>query len=507
MRKIFFILVLVLLLLLALPALAQNFFFEGVNLTIDIPNTYTIITPQTAEANAQFLLSKGYNASEVGEIFAADGILLQAWNASGDVCFQLTALQDADGTRYFNIDDQTVATRGAYRKEHLSGEAYKTLGIKYSSAEWKKTSQYGRVLMLKYTQKEGDTVVSRGYARRTIRNGYTVTFDMQVFGRTLKGADNDALNKIMASVFFTEGEGAAAVGKIVFEDIPPEETNTASFTVTGRGAPGLTITGTLVSISATNATNIDVTINKKGEFSMPVTLPHEGVFMLTFTVKNGDTVTEEPVFPAINYNASLLPVNILVPSELPSFAIDSNKTIISGTSVKGAKVQLLYGDTNKTVKVGSKNTFSFSVDTSKEGVYDFTLVFSKTGAETRRFNLQGTRVLTQSEIQAAYKKDAVKPSYKNLVNKINGYDGRIMVYSPYITEIRQDGEDWLVTMAMTRNNNGSYKDFIVMSTTQEPTFTIGNAYKMYLRCIGMYTTLSEGGSEQNYPHFELLFVD
>ncbi len=43
-----------------------------------------------------------------------------------------------------------------------------------------------------------------GFQRRTIRNGYTITVDMQVYGRNVSGADNTALNKVFDSFGFTQ---------------------------------------------------------------------------------------------------------------------------------------------------------------------------------------------------------------------------------------------------------------------------------------------------------------
>lgn len=507
MRKILGFILVILVLLVSLPALATSFTFNGVNLSIEIPDTYLIITPETAEANSQFLLSKGMNAGEVGSIFEQEGILLQAWNKTGDVCFELTAKADEDGVRYYDIDQQTPATRGTYRKAHLNGEKAHDTNVKYSSAEWKLTEQYGRVLRLKYSQKNDEkAIIKRGYARKTIKNGYTILFDMQVYDRKLKASDSKALDTIMKSVYYNiSGDVAvSSAGQMIFEEIPPVETNTGSFEISGKGKEGMAVTATLVRMTESTATTLTATTNKKGNFTMPVRLPQEGVYMMTLIVEMNGTILDEIAYPAITYKTSLLPVNITqgVPEK-----ITSEKLTIEGTSIKGAKVQLLYNSKNKTVSVGSGKTFSFSVDTSEEGIYNFTLVVSKKGMDTRRFEFSGIREYTEAENRDLIKKEAVKPAYKTLVAKIEGYDGRVMVYTPYVTAIEQNGPDWLITMAMTRNKNGSYKDYFVVNTSSEPNMTVGNSYKMYLRCQGMYSRLIEGGEENNLPSFELLFLD
>ena len=506
MRKTLFILLLLGTLLFALPAMAQVFTFDDVHLSIDIPAGYTVITPDTAAANAQMLLSRGYNAEEVPEIFEAEGIKLLAYDSTGEACFQLICLKDVDAQRYFDIDERTAEERAAWRKEHLKGETYKILGYKFTDGAWKKTAKYGRVIQLKYSKTEDDEIVARGYQRKTIKNGYTIIFDMCITGRTLKSADNAALNKIMGTVALTETLPVppTAVGVFEVAQIPPVETNTAKFTIEGKGQAGLKITTTLARLSSTDTKITTGVVNKKGLFEIPITLPVEGVYMLTLTIENGDTLIEEITYPAIKYQASLLPVNITgtVPEEITEDSI-----IISGTSIKGAKVQLLYGSTNKTVTVGSKKTFSFKVDTSKEGVYDFVLVVTKTGSETRRYTFTGTRSFTVEENRAVLRKGAVKPSYKVLLSKLTGYDGRVMVYTPYVTNIAENGSDWLVSMALRRTSSGEYRDLIMVSMTETPTFTVGTSYKMYLRCIGAYSVLSESGGETSYPHFDFLFAE
>ena len=75
------------------------------------------------------------------------------------------------------MDAQTTQMRSTYRTSHLKNT--RGDGWTYQSAEWKKTTQYGRFLVLKY-KRELDGEAIRGYARRTIRNGYTITVDYQV---------------------------------------------------------------------------------------------------------------------------------------------------------------------------------------------------------------------------------------------------------------------------------------------------------------------------------------
>ena len=100
--------------------------------------------------------------------------------------------------------------------------------------------------MLKYSLKTDGAVQQRGYQRRAIRNGYTVTVDMQIFGRQLETGDNTALNKIMDGFSFTEILPVPALPvKYVVSTHPPQETNSGSFKMTGKSTPGASISAVI----------------------------------------------------------------------------------------------------------------------------------------------------------------------------------------------------------------------------------------------------------------------
>ena len=248
MRKLIGLVVLLAALtLLAAPALAKELTFDEIHARVTLNDTKytTIITPETLKAHSQFLLNKGISTEDAQTTWEAEGILCQAWNEAGDVCVQVTAVKDQDAEAYFDIDQQTVNTRAAYRKAHLSGESFDVLGIDYASAEWKKTKQYGRFLMLQYSQKIGGEIHHRGYARKTIRNGYHIQLDYQVYGRSLKNADKNALDDVMDTWEFLEVWPRPVSGNaaLFFTNEPPRETNTGKFTLEGNGTPGLNIIG------------------------------------------------------------------------------------------------------------------------------------------------------------------------------------------------------------------------------------------------------------------------
>ena len=99
---------------------------------------------------------------------------------------------------------------------------------------------------------------------------------------------------------------------------------------------------------------------------------------------------------------------------------------------------------------------------------------------------------------------AVKPAYVTLTTKTNAQIGKIMGYDMTVTEITQNGSGWLVFMAM-RNTATGYKDLVVVSTEEEPTFEIGSVQRMYGTMMGTYQIQDSVNGDQYLPYFKLIF--
>jgi hypothetical protein len=524
MRKFAFVLIVLgLCFVAALPGLCQAVTLDTINATVEIPDSYTVLTPDNMESYVEFLQSKGTTLEIALAEFQAEGILLQAWGEDGETCLQISALKDVDAQTYFDIDQQTASTRAKYRREHLDGEAFQALGITYDSAEWKNTTAYGRFLMLKYVQRIGGKVDHRGFARRTIRNGYTITVDLQVFGRGVSGKDNNAINEVMDTWRFTSvlpmpgsgtgtgtstGTGNDAIvntvssaGKTEITAAPPKQTNSSSFTVKGISEPGALISGSVVRMGTAEYISVQDTADRSGNFSLPVELPQEGVYSMAFTVTVNDEDIDDLQFD-ITYDKTLLPVSFdtTFPDELTS-----NKITISGTTDKGVLAECTVNGKTTSDKVSGNGKFSFTINTSEQGNYSIDLVFSKEGLKSQKYSFFGTRTFSNTEQEAKVKAEAIKPAHSTLTDKIKGYTGRIMGYNAYVTKIEKSGEDWLVYMAF-RQIKSVYRDIIVVRTTEEPTLTVDTQVKMYGKCTGMYQVVDDSGTHE-YPYFDLLFWD
>ncbi len=505
MKKAAFALLLACLLAVCACACAQTFTFDDIAATLEIDDSYILLTPDNLDQHPEWVASEGSTPEELSAQWKADGTLLVADSSDSVTRFVLTAVQDEDATQYYDLDQQDTTCRGTFRKQHLKGTTYQEAGYTYQSAEWKKFSTNGRFLTLKYKRTtEGGTY--RGYAYRTVRNGYTITLDYQVYGRSLKTADSKALDKIMSGFNFTSiaVKPSEAVGKVVFTSTPPSETNTGSFTVSGTGTAGLKVTGVMMRMSSNDKVMVEDTINKSGEFSLKMKLPSEGVWLMTVTVENGATVTQEEVFETTTYESTLLPVNF--DEEIPA-QLTSDKLTITGKTISGVSIQCIVNDTyDKQVRTNNNGTFSFKIDTATEGDYEITITFQKKDFETRRYTFTANRTLTESDLRARYIEEAIKPAYSTLTKKLSGYTGRIMKYKLYAVKIAKEGEQWVITMAMDKTKKGVYKNFVVVTTTEEPNFSMDSQQTMYGRCTGAYET-TDGENAVTYPGFELLFWD
>ncbi len=522
MRKLLMTLLMAAVLLLAVPALADTVLnFESIyaQCTLD-DSSYILLTRENLDQHQEWMSARGMTNESLLSDWDARGVLAQAWSTANDACMEFTAVHDETSDTYFDLDAQTPEIRSKYRTGHLKGTLYGGEGYNFDSAEWKKTTQYGRFLMLKYKRTVGDTVY-RGFARRAVRNGYTITVDYKVYGRALKNADLRALNKLMDTWHFTrvlvKGEsgvagtsGTSAASSVsltaVFSQEPPAESNTGKFTVKGTCNPNLHIIATLMRMSGSSPLHLETDATKKGAFSFAVTLPEEGVWLMTLTyLDNGQTVGET-VFNSTNYKQTLLPVNLQ--TAVPE-VFASDQFVLSGTTDKQTTIQCIVTGSltmDKQVRTNNSGAFSFKLDTSMEGDYTVTLTFQKKGYDERRYRWTARRVMSEEERIARIKASAIKPAYANLTAKLKNYVGRVMTYPLYVAQVTQTNDEWVVFMAMQTTKSG-YKNYVVVTSDHDPGFEVGSQYRIYGRLLGNYEILDENQGTTYYPCFELLFVE
>lgn len=510
MRKFFVTLLFLLCLLLPAAALADFFTFAEQGAACSIPNgKYTVITPDNVASQTEWLTKQNTTAEKVLADFASRGVLLQAWSVSGDVCLEISAVQDLYAGQYYDINQVTTDERKAYRVSHSTDKTgeWRALGYDYTSAEWKDYKYARRFLQLEYTRTVNGTTY-RGYARKTVRNGWHIHVDYQVYGRTLKNSDLNALEAVMTSWEFLEvtQKPAASATRVIFTSTPPQETNTGKFTVAGTGSSGLRVVCVAMRMSASDVQRFEAIIDSKGKFELSIQLPKEGLWTITYTVFNGEDVVEEGAFDAITYDDTLLIVRLN--TTLPkTMELTGNSLTISGTTMKQTKVQCIVdGRYNKSITTNNSGTFSFTFDTKEEGVYNITLVFEKKGYNARRYRCEATREFTEEDRKQAIRDEVVKPSYTNLKSKIDSYRGRYMVYTLNIREVVETPTGYLTFAGMSKTKAGVYKEIVAIRTTEEPVWRAGTAVHMYLKCLGMYDVISSDSTD-SYPYFDLQWVE
>ena len=489
------------------PALAQSYTFRDAFITVMIPDDYIILTADNLDMHTEWLAAHQLEKEELIASWAESGTLLTAYDTAGDASVTIKAVQDEDAQTYFDTDQQSERTREAWRTAVMAGTEGITQGMKITTGEWDKTARYGRMLKLKY-KLDTEEQTCRGLMYATVRNGYTVTVDYRVTGRTLKTADTNAMKTIMADFAFTEiqDKPADAVPKAIIETTPPAETDTGKFTIEGTCDTTLTVTGVAMRMSSSEKMVMTAVPDSKGRFKLNVALPSEGVWLVTMYVDSGSTTIQEEVFSPTTYKASLMPINF--DNEVPSEVTGTDTLVISGTTLKGVKIQCMTGEkTNQTITTNGTGRFSFKVDVSEEGTYEIAIAFSKKGYDTRRFTYTVSRVRTQEDVNNEARANAIKPAYSTLLAKLNGYTGRIMHYNLHYVDKQQAADgSWVLKMAMSKTKRG-YNNFVVVLTDEEPTFELNTLQVMYGECLGLETWQEEDGSALGYPGFRLLFWD
>ena len=150
-------------------------------LTLDDAWFQKVLTPATLESNEAWLKEQGTALEDVRSRYEEDGVLLEAFDPENSRVLVVSAVQDVNAEEIYDVNAVDEETRRNYRLNHSGDVYYGLQGYHYESATWKNFGgNLGRFLQLKYTLTRDGGVVMRGYQRRTVRNGYTITLDMRV---------------------------------------------------------------------------------------------------------------------------------------------------------------------------------------------------------------------------------------------------------------------------------------------------------------------------------------
>ena len=523
-KAIFLLLVLLIAVFCAAAAADTAYSLSPCPGTVTIPDAnYIVLTPDNVRSHPDLLTTIGKTADELISDWEDRGVVLQAWFQSKkmDSCLEISVRQDDDSSMYYDLVNHPSDNGWkTFISSHKGTSAYAEEGYSIKEAEKKQQAGKNYFLRLKY-KRTTESKVYWGYVAKTVARGYTVVLDYQVYDRGLRSGDQNQLNKITNTIQLHEGGAATPSGSPSSSDSgsassssaylqitsePPVETNSDTFTVEGRTAPGARVIGVLMRINSADPVLFYADANaKSGDFKMKVTLPEENIWLMTVNVELNGEIINEHAFSTTTYKKTIIPITF--ENDVPE-VLTADETIVSGVTDKNVTIQCIVtnGISNfeKQITTNGTGKFNFKIPTAKEANYHFTLVFSKKGHDTKRFTHDASRNLTDEDRKAAIRKEAIKPGYSNLTRNLDKYVNKVMGYNLYIANIQQQGSEWIITAAMVKNNSG-YRNVIYFLTDEEPALEIGSQHLMYGTCIGPYVFQSEEGTEQ-YPAFDLLFV-
>lgn len=494
------------LLALCMPAMAEDYIFPSIFTNIQLPqNIYApVLTPDTLKENEPFIKARGGTVDAWAADFAARGILLQAYDQKESRVLVISALKDVDAERLFDINEQTTETRAKYRLSHGADGAYSVLGYKYDAVSWKNFSGVGRFLQLRYAYRENDALLRRGFQRRTIRNGYSITVDMQVFGRALKGSDNTALNKVFNTLKFSQILPMPELPVFLEEtDTAPVETGQAAFTMKGKTKAGAKLTAVLMSFATSNTQIFEATATNTGNYTLPILLPAEDVYLMTLNIQASGQEDFSKAYN-IRYQKGLLPVQI---TAAPPAEFTADEFTLTGmTTEAGVTARLLVNGKAFEKKPGKNGKFSFVIDTTAEGAYEITLILTKNGFKERSFQYSSSRALSQAVRDRLIKESALSPDYKDLLFNPDTYDSQMLTYQGYIVSKEESDSLWTIKFALQKTEVG-FEDMIIINVDADPGYPINTLVRVYGQMIGLNIGQDETGTEEKLPKIQLSLME
>ncbi|MBR2054026.1 MAG: hypothetical protein IJ968_03925 [Clostridia bacterium] len=503
MRKFALLFLVALLLSVAAVAAAEEYTFSEGLFSIELnPKDYDVVlTPYNLPAHREWIEEQGMDYDIEVRRFESESILLRAHDSKNGRIFVVTAVKNLDAEMYFDLNEQDDSMRKEFRQSHTNGSAYGILGYTYSSAAWQKYSNdVQRFLHSAYSLHQNGQLYCTGYQRRTIRNGYTITLDMQVYGHKANKNDEKELQTIMKSLRFTSILPMPELPiKLNFTSAPPQETSDDTFTIKGTSEKKAVVTATVMSFGSSNALTFRDTASNNGSFSMKVQLPSQGVYTITVTAEKEGCITAQRMF-SVTYQKGMLSVNLTtIPGE---FLTD--ETVITGSTEKYATTQVSMTGPIDYTKSSSSQNFSFKLDTSAEGNYLIIVKVTKKGMNEKVYTFNCTRTYTDVERTNRLKNDSKEFSYKDLSKSAN--KGKLCRQTGYVVELNETNGEWLMLFALGVKGD-AYKDLCYVILEEEPSVAIGQQYTLYGIASETYSIMTEEGSIKMYPRIEGYYLE
>lgn len=491
-------------LVLIFPALADQHNFEAFHASLTLPDGVyeTVLTPRNLASHEAFIQTQGGTVAAWEADFLARGIWLQAYDQDADRVLVVSALKDVDGQRFFDINEHPSSVRADYRKSHGRDGAWSVLGYNYDSISWKNFSS-GRFLQLRYSYRQGGELVCRGFQRRTIRNGYTITVDLQVFGRNLTSADNTALNKVFDTFGFTQLLPMPELPITLAETATaPVETYKRTFTMKGETKPNAKLNAVVMSFTDTQGQVFNVNADNRGRYSLPIELPREGNYLMTLTVESPGLESLSKSY-SITYQEGLLPALISAP---PPDLFPQDSFTLMGRTEPDVKVILSVNGVLSEKRTGRDGEFSFKMDTSIEGGYSINLTLSKKGFSDRVFSYNASRLISQQAKDEALRQTAVSPDYAEVAASTEGYDGELLAYTGYLVGKEDASGEWILRFALDKTDTDFDQEMIITAAS-DPGFVPGSKVRIYAYLVGRNIGETPSGQEEILPKLQLALME
>ena len=529
MRKFFLLILTLLLTAVCACAAAENeYTLDSISGKMSFDeSSFVVLTPANLPEHPDLLSAIGKTADDLRAEWAERGVVLQAWGKGAKkTVVEVSVVQDDESAKYFDTESRTRAERKQWSAEVVS----KAKGRGYSVFDMiiKKHEKSGNFVEFEYLY-NGDGESHRGIYREIVRNGYTLSLDYQVYDRKPTKTDIDTSRHITNTVTVesaaspaetvtgedtpesTEGSNvpAGASNTLSVSVLPPEQTNEGVFTVEGTAYPGSEVIVVAMRWSGSSY-RFPTTAGNNGKFSVKITLPDEGLYQFTVNMCINNITVADAILNQVTYSKTLLPftLNTEVPDELTT-----DELVISGTTLRNVDIQCIVSLGGRTITAKPRDTvrtngtgaFTFKIPTAEEGEYDIRLTFSKKGLNSARYDKTATRVFTVADQHARIAGSAEKVNYNTLVKKLDSYKGKTIVFDAFVTDVRQVGDEWMITAAQ-KLNKGSYSNFLIYMSSDDPGLAAGTKVKLYGVCVGAYPVQSE---EENtlYPGFDYLFFE
>lgn len=486
----------------AASACAQTITMEDIYVAFNYPDSWFVVSPQLALVYAPVLEDAGIDAEALSIEMTQQGVASRAYNADFSECLSILTLSDDLSGEIFDMKQVTEAQRKTMRSRAQNNQLFETTGLRTQDLEWQiEGGVY--YLYIHYTKTFGDQIVGRGVRYMTVRNGMYVVLDWQISGRRFTNRDLNAFRKRIADLTVLETITEPVRSVKLLTEIPTE-TSSGTFQITGTATAnaGLVVetpngAGGMETLSVGKA-------GSNGKFTLNVSLSEEGAYDITLTATS-EGMNASSVSGQIVYDGKTLPVSI---GGVPEDGVVTTDTVkITGQTLAGVQIQLVtpYGMTKK--RANNDGSFSFELTTKEADDYDYTVICTKDGYDTRRVQFTLTRVVTDMQERERIKATAEKISYKNLQGARSQDQGKVMcLYGP-VTQIDQGGANTYIRMDFNKGADGVWFNPVVIVTTEETGVKVGDMLTAVVTVSGTFEEQDDKGNAVAVPRFELMFVD